>query len=429
LIASLIFADNSNLYFASSDNLLPRVKTGVVDASGQLQGSLVTIDAPAQPGNIHVFAIRLLPGVDGEIWVAYQVFGTAGFNGAPILELAKVSTARGQVIFNRRIGAGSLADVSFTRAGNVKLLLQFPLSTEATTADAPLVAGCGNSSYFAIISPSGQTVYATYVPSTIDFALQNESQSPAPAGIACFANSAGRFPLPSAAPGQLITITGGGFGPAAAIYSAPDSSGKYPLTFGGFRVRIAGIDAPIIALARGLIAAQVPYGAPAASVPSSIEVFDNGTPLDPIPFNYTGHALGFFDTGDRNNSLGLPAFAALNQDGSVNGESNPAPAGSIVSLFGSGLGALSPPLTTGGLSPIPPAGPLSQSSLVRTCYGCEILYLGSAPGLSTSVVQANVRLSTDDAITGVHPHGIGIAVSESSKTLFIFAAGGIVFVK
>jgi uncharacterized protein (TIGR03437 family) len=186
------------------------------------------------------------------------------------------------------------------------------------------------------------------------------------------------------------------------------------------------MDAHIIAIARGLIAVQVPYE---GVTPGSIEVFYNGSPLNPLPLFPAVGMFGLFDTSDRNNSLNLPALAALNQDGTVNSRSNPARAGSIVSLFGSGLGPLSPGLTSGGLSPIPPAAPLSQSSLFRACAGCEILYLGSAPGLSTAVVQANVRIVADESISGVRPHGIGITVSGSARGLLIPSPAGVIFIK
>src|SRR5581483_2959004 len=117
-----------------------------------------------------------------------------------------------------------------------------------------------DSSYFSVFSTTGELLYATYVPNSgFDFAAQNESSAPSQPAVVCFANAAGHLPLIAAAPGQLIAITGGGFGPASPMYTTPDSDGKYPLTAGGFHVRIAGTDVPILAIARGLILVQVPY--------------------------------------------------------------------------------------------------------------------------------------------------------------------------
>jgi uncharacterized protein (TIGR03437 family) len=134
-----------------------------------------------------------------------------------------------------------------------------------------------------------------------------------------------------------------------------------------------------------------------------------------------------FTTFDRANPLKLPALAALNEDGSVNSKDNPAAAGSAVSLFGSGLGILSPPLPTGGLNP----GPISSRSVrYQACVGCsEILYLGSAPGLSTGVVQINVRLPGGAAGSGVQPLGIGIVASDTLPGLSAYSPAGVVFAK
>ncbi|HEU0120676.1 MAG TPA: hypothetical protein VFQ91_09140 [Bryobacteraceae bacterium] len=74
--------------------------------------------------------------------------------------------------------------------------------------------------------------------------------------------------------------------------------------------------------------------------------------------------------------------AAVNQDGTVNSATNPAPGGSIVQLFATGLGTLN---ANGRLTnPIKAyGGPSGQ--------GLEILYAGEAPGLP-GVQQVNVRM-------------------------------------
>jgi uncharacterized protein (TIGR03437 family) len=431
-VISIALDKTSNLYFAASKKLAAnsRLITGIVDARGRQQGSLAIVSPPAGFEDAQFSDIRLLPGAGGEFWVVYQPRRASAYYPPP-LAIARISTTRGQVVFNRRIAsAGALTGLAFTPSGNVKLLVESPTSTEATTADAPLVAACSGTSYFAVLSPVGQIVYATYVaPTGFDFATQNEPASPPPASVGCIASTAGRLPITSAAPGQLITFTGGGFGPSTPVYSAPDASGKYPVTLGGFRVRIAGMDAPIFAVARGLIAVQVPYEFAGQPGGGFLDIFSDEIHINPIPLPRAGHAFGLFDTGDRNNSLNLPALVALNQDGTLNSPSNPAPAGSVMSLFGTGLGPLSPALSTGGLSPIPPAGPLSQSSLAATCFGCGILYLGSAPGLSTSVVQVNIRIPPEPSMSGVRPYGIAIDVSESFRNLFVFSPTGVVFIK
>jgi uncharacterized protein (TIGR03437 family) len=389
------------------------------------------VKVPDGSSDTHFYEIRLFPAAKGEFWAAYQFHRREPSYSALRLSIAKISPAQGQVLLNRPIAStGYLVELGFTPAGNLKLLVGGPGWTEETTEGAPLVAACPDTAYFLILSPSGQTLYASYVVSTeFDFTNGNEPKAPAPARVGCFASTAGRFPAAGAAPGQLITITGGGFGPTSPIYYTPDANGKYPLTAGGFRVRISGRDAPMVAIARGIIAVQVPYETGISFETGTIEVFENGMPLNTIPIRHVANVFGLFDTGDRNNSFNLPALAALNQDGTINSRDNPARVGSIVSLFGSGAGLLSPALESGGLSPIPPAAPLSESSLYRACRGCEILYLGSAPGLSTSVVQVNVRIVSEEPGTGVRPHGIGIGVAPSPRGLLAPLPASVVFIE
>ena len=73
-----------------------------------------------------------------------------------------VSTPLGQIVFNRTIvTAGLPADAAVTRGGNLKLLVRIPSPTEATTADAALIAAC----------PGGG----------FDFAAQNQAAAGGPA--------------------------------------------------------------------------------------------------------------------------------------------------------------------------------------------------------------------------------------------------------
>jgi uncharacterized protein (TIGR03437 family) len=134
--------------------------------------------------------------------------------------------------------------------------------------------------------------------------------------------------------------------------------------------------------------------------------------------------LSLFDTGERDARSNQPILAALNQDGSVNTRTNPAAPGSAISLFGTGLGRLTPELRTGAISP---AAPLSQTALPRASSGGEILYLGSAPGLSTSVAQVNLRLPAQalgsPGADGVVAHPIGVDVSTDVRSLFPFPTG------
>ena len=87
----------------------------------------------------------------------------------------------------------------------------------------------------------------------------------------------------------------------------------------------------------------------------------------------------------------------LNQDGTVNGPANPAPRDSFISLFGSGQGALDPPLATGELAPA--EGLILATEPVRVTIDGEeaiVTFFGMAPGFA-GLVQINVVVPAGDA--------------------------------
>jgi uncharacterized protein (TIGR03437 family) len=77
--------------------------------------------------------------------------------------------------------------------------------------------------------------------------------------------------------------------------------------------------------------------------------------------------------------------AVLNQDGTVNGPSNPARGGSIISVFGIGFGVSGTPGVTGAVTPLAASSYLANVSV----GGAPVQYAGVAPGLLEGVGQIN----------------------------------------
>jgi len=86
---------------------------------------------------------------------------------------------------------------------------------------------------------------------------------------------------------------------------------------------------------------------------------------------------------------GFGTAAAINQDGSVNSESNPAIPGSIVALYLTGLGVVGPPIQEGTIAT---SLALVQATVQASMYNSnvETLYVGPAPGLLAGVYQMNI---------------------------------------
>jgi uncharacterized protein (TIGR03437 family) len=93
--------------------------------------------------------------------------------------------------------------------------------------------------------------------------------------------------------------------------------------------------------------------------------------------------------------------AILNNDGSVNSYDNPAQRGSVVSLFGTGLGQTIPVSEDGMIndSLTLPAAVLPVTALIDG-QPAEILYAGAAPGMLHGFVQVNVRIPAALISTG-----------------------------
>lgn len=112
---------------------------------------------------------------------------------------------------------------------------------------------------------------------------------------------------------------------------------------------------------------------------------------------------------------------ALNQDQSANSAQNPAPAGSIVTIWATGDGMHSGGYPDGS---IVKSGALSKPALpISVLHGnslVEVLYAGDAPGDVFGVLQVNFRLPPQ---FGPNVTGIGIELqvgSSASNPVWIY---------
>ena len=172
------------------------------------------------------------------------------------------------------------------------------------------------------------------------------------------------------APGELILIAGSGFDPET-------------------RVAIDGIPAPVLSLTPNLIEASVPFEASGAQ--ASITVDSHGEPRAPAIMNLYPAVPGIF-TADGS---GAGQTAALNEDGTPNSPTNPAARGSIVSLFLTGAGQMTPAQPDGSKNPL--SSPFPVPVLGVGCNLGPVLFAGAAPGLAAGVVQVNVRINENTA--------------------------------
>jgi uncharacterized protein (TIGR03437 family) len=91
-------------------------------------------------------------------------------------------------------------------------------------------------------------------------------------------------------------------------------------------------------------------------------------------------------------STGKGQAAAVNQDGSINSASHPAPIGSYVSLFATGEGQTSPSGVDGKPGQVPLSHPLLPVTVTIGGQTVTPQYAGGAPGEVAGVMQVNVQI-------------------------------------
>ena len=266
------------------------------------------------------------------------------------------------------------------------------VSRSNTTTGAITYAGFLNADRAWPAGPEQVIAQAAYV------GLQQFSLLPAgnppPGTVTCMA-SAAVYDSTVIAPGEVVSIFGTKIGPSLPYSGNRDRNGNVTTELGGVTVSIAGLPAPILYAGPGQINLVVPFGIPTTGT-VAVEIRRNNLVISAFEKPVSdGHAALFTSDGS-----GFGLLAALNQDGSINSSLSPASPGSVVSVFGTGFGAMSPPAPDGAAPCKAESKPLANVSVL--VYGASdgpvysaagtIEYVGNAPCLVAGVVQINFRI-------------------------------------
>jgi uncharacterized protein (TIGR03437 family) len=167
--------------------------------------------------------------------------------------------------------------------------------------------------------------------------------------------------------------------------------------------------APLLFVSPGQINFQMPWSAPVGNSRIAVRVAATSELLAGGTLAVSSASPGFFSASQDGRGQG----AVLNQDGRPNGPSNPAARGTVVTLFGTGQGEVSPAVPDGEAAP---SGSLARTVAEPTSDGAacltsqpsvcvaigstfgEVLYSGLAPGF-VGLWQVNVRIP-NNALTG-----------------------------
>jgi uncharacterized protein (TIGR03437 family) len=185
---------------------------------------------------------------------------------------------------------------------------------------------------------------ATNSPQTISVTLTVTSITSS-VNVASITNSASGA-SGAIAPGEIITIKGGGLGPAVGVsFSVDLATGMVDSTLAGTRVFFGGFRAPITYTSGGQVNATVPYEI-AGQSQITMQVSYQGNFSAGVPLPVASAAPGVFTF----NSTGTGQALAANQDGTFNGPATPAAKGSYVTIYFTGGGQTNPPGVTGSVN-------------------------------------------------------------------------------
>ena len=198
-------------------------------------------------------------------------------------------------------------------------------------------------------------------------------------------NSASNAPFTSGiAPGELLTLYGTNLASGLQVASAI----PFPTTLGNVQVTISGLPAPLYYVSPTQISVIVPYAVTGAT--SQVQVINNGTPSNTVTTVVNKTAPGVF----TQNESGLGYGAVTHLDGTLVTPSSQAKIGETLSVYLTGLGAVSPLIPDGSAGPVSPLSQTSSTIMVDVSgVAATVGYSGLAPGLA-GLYQINFTVPT-----------------------------------
>jgi uncharacterized protein (TIGR03437 family) len=186
------------------------------------------------------------------------------------------------------------------------------------------------------------------------------------------------------APGELINLWGANLASGIQVASAA----PFPTTLGNVQVMINSIPAPIYYVYPGKIAAIVPYGVTGSI--AKVQVFNNNVASNTVTAWVSKTAPGVL----TQSADGFGYGDVVHLDGSNVNDKSPAQIGETVSVYLTGLGAVSPAIADGAAGPTDtlattPAGAITV--YIDGSVSAAVGYSGLAPQLA-GLYQINLTV-------------------------------------
>ena len=324
---------------------------------------------------------RLALDADGNAYIAgfadtfHAVRNSTATCGS---ELLSVFAPDGSLLQSTYVPGGQ--DVGFapqiaTGPDSTVFLVDAAGSTFAPTQAGPFPAGTAGTSFLLRLSP---TANARTFP------------------LACLGNAAS-FGTGPIAPGEIVALSGNGLGPEHGIQTQATLQSPFPTQAENVEVTFDGKPAPLLWVQDAQINVVAPWSLTPGQATQICASYHNvKTNCLTWPVAQVAPAVFTVD--------GVHA-AAVNQDGTINAADNPAAPGSIVSVFATGLGPITPPQADGTLVGLPLPNNVLAVQLEAKSLGStypfgppmritpfDVTYAGPAPSLVAGVSQINFKV-------------------------------------
>lgn len=287
----------------------------------------------------------------------------------------------------------------------------------ADPASPTMYAACMSTvkDYFFVSTDAGATWRKSDagLPSKIiNFGIPRAVVGPSISGIL----NAASFQGGPVAPGEIVTLFGSGIGPSDLISLQLGTDGLVTTTLGQTQVLFDGKAAPLIYVRSDQTAAVVPY-AVAGNSTTQLQVTYTGVVSAVMTVPVAASAPGIFSI----DSSGKGPGAVLNADGSINSPSNPAKAGSVVSIFATGEGLTTPSGTDGKVASDMLPKPVLPVSVRIGNQVANVQYAGGAPGAVAGLLQINANVPATVAVGPAVPVvlTVGTASSQAGITIAV----------
>jgi len=355
-----------------------------------------------------------------------------GNSGADFLVMR--FNAQGGVVFSQDLPGSSLpAALALDGAGNSYVALYSgdpnapiasPVAANFPAKNSVTPCSAGMNSALAVLDASGSLLQATYIPSTeVGFAGYQPAMAVGPNStvdvldvtlttlhgdslaliqfspnlnaqtvqLACVGNAA-NYDSTAISAGEMVSLFGQGLGPAAGAQPTVSTQTGFPSELAGVRVTFNGTTGPLLYVQDGQINAIAPWSLTSGQK-VDVCVSYNGATTNCITRTAVDAHPGVFTLNG--------STLVVNQDGTINSASHPAPTGSYVTVYATGLGPIEPAQPDGSIVGLPlPANvlPVTLTSMMTghptlwlgpTSWPVAVQYAGPAPFEVAGVSQIN----------------------------------------